>query len=95
MIRHPLEGCTFRTFTEQFAHAALVSLENEEVVVMNVTCAYLNAVMPNSDSDKLIFVQITSITVHPFIKKFVITSGTLVVEIDKAFYGFIELALLW
>ena len=62
---------------------------------MTVTCAYLNAVMPNNDSDKLVFVQITSITVHPFIKKFVITSETLVVEIDKAFYGFIESARLW
>ena len=37
------------SITGLFAHAALVSLENEEVVVTDVACAYLNAAMPKSD----------------------------------------------
>ena len=51
--------------------------------------------MPKNDSDKLVFVRITSITVDPFMKKFLITSGSLIVELDEAFDGFIGSARLW
>ena len=89
------------SITGLFAHAAMVSLENEEVVVTDVTCAYLNAAMPKSNPDKLVFVRIDAfitsmlITVDPSMKKFVTISGTLIVELDKALYGCIESARLW
>ena len=76
----------------------MVSIENEEVVVTDVTCAYLNAVMPKSDPDKLVSVRINAfitsmlITVDPSMKKFVTISGTLILELDKALYGCIEIS---
>ena len=101
------ENCQDRRYdityiTGLFAHAALVSLENEEVVVTDVTCAYLNAAMPKNDPGKLVFVRIDAfitsmlITVDPSMKKFVTTSGTLIVELDKALHvcGSTKLLLL-
>ena len=81
------------TITGFFAHAALACSEGEEVVVTDMTCAYLNVSMPKDDPDKLVILMvdafITSMLIKsdPTMAKYVTQSGTILVEVDRALYG--------
>ena len=70
-------------------------------VTADVGCAYLNAKIPKHDPEKLIFIKIDSniaallvevdINMLPFVRK----DGSIIAELNKVLYGYIESATLW
>ena len=54
--------------TGVFAHEALVYMEGEEVAVIDVACAYLNARMPTNNPEKLVFLRINSFIIPMLLK---------------------------
>ena len=89
------------SITGLFTHAALACMEEEEVVVTDVTCAYLNARMPKDNPEKLVFLRIDPfitpllLKVNPSLQPYVTPGGTIIVELNRALYGCIESAKLW
>ena len=89
------------SITGTLARIALAQAEEEEVVVTDISCAYLNARMPKSDPNKIVIMRINShitsmlITTDPSMSEFVGKDGSLLVELDRALYGCVESARLW
>ena len=84
-----------------FIIAQVAAAGGHTVATVDIGSAYLNAVMPKQDPNKLVFMRIkkevaTIMTeIEPAFKPFTAADGTLVVELDKALYGCIQSALLW
>ena len=89
------------SITGLFAHAAITCKEKEEVIVTDVTCAYLNARMPKDNPEELVFLRIDPfitpllLKVNPSLQPYVTSGGTIVVELNRSLYGCIESAKLW
>ena len=87
--------------TAIFLLAQIAAAEGRDIVTIDIGSAYLNAYMPKSNPDKLVFMRINKEVTQIMIgldKKFsdyTNSDGTLVVELDRALYGCIESALLW
>ena len=70
-------------------------------VTADIGCAYLNASMPKTDPDKLVFIRIPPhiaamlVKVDPRMHQYLRTDGSLVAELDRALYGCVESAQLW
>ena len=67
------------------------------VVTLEIGSAYLNALMPKSNPNKLVFIRISKEVAAIMVGEdsTLHQDGTLVVELDRALYGCIESALLW
>ena len=80
------------TITGHFAHAALACFEEEEVVVTDVTCAYLSGSKPKDNPEKLVLLRVDAfiapmlIKSDPTMAQYVSQSGTIIVEVVRALY---------
>ena len=89
------------SITGTLARIALAQAEGEEVVVTDISCAYLNARMPKTNPDKIVIMRIdpyiTSMLAKtdPSMTQFIGKDGSLLVELDRALYGCVESARLW
>ena len=86
-------GLQFWCLCKELQPAALACSEGEEVVVTDVTCAYVDASMPKDNPEKVVFLRVDAL-VAPM-AQYVTQSGTIMVELDRALYGCIESARLW
>ena len=89
------------SITGTLARIALAQAEEEEVVVTDISCAYLNAKMPKTDPDKIVIMRINAfitsmlVKINPSMSEFTGKDGSLLVELDRALYGCVESARLW
>ena len=89
------------SITGTLARIAIAQAEEEEVVVTDISCAYLNARMPKTDPDKIVIMRINALITSMLVKsdpsmaEFIGKDGSLLVELDRALYGCVESARLW
>ena len=87
--------------TGLFVNAALVCTEAEDIAVIYVACAYLNARMPKNKLKKLVFLGIDSfitpmlLKTVPSLQPYVSPSGTIIVLLNQALYDCIVSARPW
>jgi Reverse transcriptase (RNA-dependent DNA polymerase) len=84
-----------------FTIAQIAAVEERFVMIGDVGSAYLNAVMPTDNPDKILYISIEPDVASEIIRQdatfapFQRANGTLVVQLNKALYGCIESAKLW
>ena len=89
------------SITSIFILVQIAASERMTVVTLDIGSAYLNALMPKSNPNKLVFMRISKevaaimVGVDSTFTPFIHQDGTLIIELDRALYGCIESALLW
>jgi Reverse transcriptase (RNA-dependent DNA polymerase) len=84
-----------------FTIAQIAAAEERFVMIGDVGSAYLNAVMPTDNPDKILYMSIEPDVASEIIRQdatfapFQRANGTLVVQLNKALYGCIESEKLW
>ena len=81
------------SITSIFLLAQIAAAENRTIITLDIGSAYLNALMPKTNPDRLVFMRISKevtaimVGVDATFLPFVHQDGTLVVELDRALYG--------
>ena len=84
-----------------FLLAAIAGAKNMSIATMDVPGAYLKASMPKGEKSKIIRMKLDKYlakvycNILPKETGFMLSDGSLIVELDKALYGCIESAKLW
>ena len=84
-----------------FLLAAMAGTKSMCIATMDVPGAYLKAPMPKNDKSKIVRMKLNGYLAKAYCellpeeKEFMLSDGSVIVELDKALYGCLESARLW
>jgi Reverse transcriptase (RNA-dependent DNA polymerase) len=81
--------------------AQIAAMERRNVATIDIGSAYLNAMMPTEDKEKIVHMKLSPevseilIQMEATYKEFACKDGSIIVQLDRALYGCLQSALLW
>jgi Reverse transcriptase (RNA-dependent DNA polymerase) len=79
----------------------IAAMERRNVATIDIGSAYLNAMMPMEDKEKIVHMKLSPevsevlIQMEATYKEFACKDGSIIVQLDRALYGCLQSALLW